>query len=215
MSTEVKETSMLHRALVCLVLSSIIVQPALAQTAPAVDKTAEDDPAGQAVAGTGLIRGRVFMTDDKTPLEGAIVHAYHLGSQKVFASAPSDAKGRYELGSLPFGYADLFVETPDGVFVANQVVSVPPAAKLSLTFVLFTNEDKTKEWWTGREPKQIAVLDKPATGIAEIQEDLGTKSFWTSPGGIAIMAGGGALALLAISASGNNNTEPEASPFMP
>ena len=200
---------MLHRLFVCLLLLAVGLQPALAENAPA-----DDDPPDDTAAGTGLIKGKVFMTDDKNPVEGAIVHAYHLGSQKVFSSGPTDDKGRYEMGGLPFGYADLFVETPDGVFVANQVVSVPPAAKLSVTFVLFTNDDETREWWTGREPKHIAVLDKPATGIAEIQEHLGKKSFWGSPGGIAIMAGGGALALLAITASGSDD-QPEASPFMP
>lgn len=209
MSTIVKETSVLHRLAVGVLLVAIALQPTMAQNAPA-----DEDAAAQPVTGTGVIKGKVFMTNEKTPVEGAVVHAYHLGSQQVFSSGPTDAKGRYEMGNLPFGYADLFVETPEGVFVANQVVSVPPAAKFNLTFVLSTSEDKTKEWWTGREPKQIAVLDKPATGIAEIQEDLGTKSFWTSPGGIAIMAGGGALALLAISASGSSD-EPEASPFMP
>ncbi len=122
MSMEVKGTPRLHRLFVCLLLLAIGLQPALAQNAPA-----DDDPPDDTAAGTGLIKGKVFMTDAKNPVEGAIVHAYHLGSQQVFSSGPTDDKGRYEMGGLPFGYADLFVETPDGVFVANQVESVPPA----------------------------------------------------------------------------------------
>ena len=47
-----------------------------------------------------------------------------------------------------------------------------------------------------------------------IQEDLGDRKFWTSPAGIGIMAGGGALALLAIASSGGDD-EPQVSPFTP
>jgi hypothetical protein len=100
--------------------------------------------------------------------------------------------------------------------VANRVVSIPPGAKFSVTFVLSTYDEESQEWWTGREPKQIAVLDKPATGIAQIKEDTGDRKFWTSPAGIGIMAGGGALALLAIVASGDDSSsEPQVSPFQP
>jgi hypothetical protein len=185
----------------------LIVPPTGAADAPAE----ESDPA----EGTGMIRGKVFGETEKNPVEAATVHAYHLGTQKVFQSAPTDAKGRFEMTGLPFGYADMFVETPEGVFVANRVVSIPPAAKFTLTFVLSTYDEDSQEWWTGREPKQIAVLDKPATGIAHIQEDSGDRKFWTSPAGIGIMAGGGGLALLAIVASGDDPAEPQVSPFQP
>ena len=76
-------------------------------------------------------------------------------------------------------------------------------------------DDDSQEWWTGREPKQIAVLDTPATGIAQIKEDTGDRKFWTSPAGIGIMAGGGALALLAIAASGSDDNEQQVRPFTP
>jgi hypothetical protein len=183
-------------------------------TAPSVGLRAQEptpappaaSPAPTAPVARGRILGKVLAKDGKTPVVGAIVRASHLRTAEVVASAPTDRGGDFALDSIAYGYVDLTVETPEGAFVASQVVSVPPDGSLALTLVLQRNEELPQGWWSGRQPRALPGTDKPALGVATVQER--GAGFFRSKKGIAILGGAGALALIALSGGGGGGETP-------
>ena len=165
----------------------------------------------QAAGPNSELRGRVFAADGKTAVEGATVVAYHLSSEEVFESEPTNSKGQYTIPALPYGYYDLAVRTPDGLFVADQVANVPPSEKAEVSFSVKVYGATVTERRTFP-----ADEDEDPTGIAAVNQKMVGSSFWRSPKGIGIAAGGGALLLLLIASGGDSNdAEPVASPSSP
>jgi len=158
--------------------------------------------------GTSALGGKVVSADGKAPVEGATVLAYHLSSEALFSSAPTNAKGDYTINGLPYGYFDLAVDTPDGLFVGNQVLNVAPSARAAANFTL----TPTPEGQAG--PRDYPGSDETPTGLASVTEKLTGRAFWRSPRGVAILAGAGAVALLALAGGGGSSSnETPVSPF--
>jgi hypothetical protein len=181
---------------------SLALQPVLlAQEAP--------------VEGNSTLSGKITGSDGK-PLPGARVLAYHLSSEDIFSSEPTDSKGEYLIAGLPYGYFDLAVETGDGLFVANQVFNVAPGSKTAISMSL-----RTLAQAEGTGEAQARVFpgaSQEPSGVAAVSEKLTGREFWRSPKGVAIIAGGGALVLLAIASGGSSSSsspEPEPSPSTP
>ena len=61
-----------------------------------------------------------------------MVYAFHLDTSTVYASEPTTPKGRYRIDGVPLGWFDTYIETPDGLFMANQVVNMPPKGEISV-----------------------------------------------------------------------------------
>jgi hypothetical protein len=159
----------------------------------------------------GGLEGKVFGSDGKTPIAGAVVYAYHLGTDEVFASTDTDGKGRYELKGLPLGWFDLFVRTEEGVFVANHVVNIPPKSKISASLTLTDYADEST-WFSGTSRRDVPGLEEAATGVAMLDRTAKGKSFWAKPAGIGLVVGGGVLVVLGIILAGDDTTEVVASP---
>jgi hypothetical protein len=160
------------------------------------------------------IQGKVFRADGKTAVSGAVVTAYLLDAGRTISSPPSRGNGEFELTGLPFGYADLYVETAEGVFAGNQVVNLAPGGKLAVSFQLSTYGERSPAWWSGREPKELPGSGKKPIGIAELRTKVRGREFWRSPGGIATLGAIGGGALLAI-AAGSGGSSTAASPSTP
>ena len=151
------------------------------------------------------LSGRVT-TSSGTATSGATVLAYHLSSEQLFRSTPTDAKGQFAFEAVPYGYFDLAVLSSDGLYVADTVVNVPPAGKTSVSLALTPGPPaETLRTFPGTEQQPV--------GIAAVNRKSG-KGFWSSAGGIAIIAGGGAVAL-ALLAGGGNDGESPSSPSAP
>jgi hypothetical protein len=167
----------------------------------------DQEPAPAEPSGSGKLLGRVTLAEK--PVAGARALAYHLMSGRVWRSEPTDAKGRFMLDDLPFGYYDLAIETAEGLFPGNLVVNLPPAGKTSLEIELreYDEEDLSSQ-------RRVAFpgADTTPSGVAGVQ-DRGLENFWRSPRGIAVLAGGGGAVLLAILLSGDDDNEQPASPF--
>ena len=193
------------RVLVSGILTLVWSQPpSILAQAPAVPPV----PSGAA-----KLEGRIFLRDGKTPVPGAIVRVCYLEGGAVRASAATSHKGEYEIPALPHGYADLNVETPDGAFLASQVVNLLPAGKLVVDLALVKYTERPATWWGDREKKPTAPCSSQSpVGSAEVRQSAGAGEFLKSPKGIAILAGGAAAVLLAISAGGG---EIMASPSAP
>jgi hypothetical protein len=156
-------------------------------------------------AGEPVLAGTVSLASN--PLPGVSVVAYHLSSEQTF-SAATDAAGRYRLAGLPSGYFDLAVRTPEGLFVANQVVNLASATAGDVSLVLQPDGSTATP---GRE-RFFAGASEPTAGEAQVTKASNPKGggFWSGPAGVTIIAGAGALTLLAIGGGSGSS-----SPFVP
>jgi len=181
----------------CLTLN--VLSPLAAQTEPTTEPVGRSSTQGE-----GQIKGRVTGTET-TALAGATIIAYHLSTETVFRSKVTDGKGNFTIDGLPYGYFDVAVQTADGLFVADQVVNVPPSGKVSMSMALVVGT-------TGESaPRGFAGLDQAAAGVAQVDSKK-SGSFWKSSKGIAVLGGIGGVVLLAIALSGSDD---DASPTFP
>ena len=187
-----------YRNPLCFLICLVLVVPGPAAVAA-------EEPTG--TAGTARLLGGVTDASGKAA-PGCTVMAYHLSSAQTFSSAPTDARGHFELTGLPYGYFDVAVKSPDGLFVASEVVNVPPGGKVSVTMTLVPGTAGSAE------PRGFAGLDERAVGVAEIGKRQSGGAFLKSPTGLAILGGVGGAALLALALSGGDDEEP-ASPSNP
>ena len=154
-------------------------------------------------SGTSGIEGKITSGSKKTPVAGATVLAYHLATGTIFRSHPTAENGSFEVTGLSLGYYDMAIEAPDGLYVGNQVVNVPPDGRAVSDFNLVP---------TGPEesgPREFPGSDQAPSGTATFTE----KSFWRKPKGIAIWAGGTAAVALAIILG--NDSDDRVSPSSP
>jgi hypothetical protein len=194
-----------------LVLTLVVpMAPARAQTPPPAAEAQVAVPV--APAGQASLEGRILRSDGKTPVEGAIVRACFLDTDQVVSSGPSDKKGEYVLVGLPEGFADLTIETADGAFAANEVVRFLPAKTKGADFVLTQFEERPPAWWQGRETRPAPCGGKDPTGAAEVRNRMSGGQFFHSKAGVAVLAGGAAVALLLLASGGD---EPDASASTP
>jgi len=171
---------------------------ALAQFAPAVAAAEE--------AGSNL-SGRILDAAGQ-PVSGARVLAYHLSSEEVFDSGATDTKGAYAIAGLPYGYFDVAVETPQGLFVADQVVNLPPSGKVTLTLNLYPYTEARAS-----DGRSFPGTEREPVGEARVEDKGKPGQFWKSPKGYATMAAGGAALLLLIASGGDDGGS--ASPSSP
>jgi hypothetical protein len=167
---------------------------------PSSPKAPKGVPAG------AMLEGKLIGSDRKTPLQGARLHAVSKDN-KVFSSAPADARGRYSLKGLPPGTYKLAISTEDGVYFLESEVGIASASSFSIDLATVTAEAAT-----GRVPG----IDLDALGFATIVQGKkdGGGRFWGSAKGIVLLvATAGAVALI-LSNSDDGGEEP-ASPSLP
>lgn len=158
-----------------------------------------------ALAQEGRISGKVISLVDKSDIVGATVLAYQISTEQVIRSSPTDSGGKFSIRDLAAGYYDLAIETPDGLFVADQIVNVPPAGKATINVGVVPDNDQTAT--------QTAVRSYPGSadasaGMMQISERLTGSKFWKSPKGVAILSSAGGVALLALAISGKDDSTP-------
>ena len=190
------------RRVVAATLAAALSLPAMA--APRSRSHADAKPKS---AGSGL-EGRVLGPDGK-PVRGAIVAVRSMDGNASWSSRPSDARGRFRVAALPYGWADLVVTTEKGDFLGDQAINLPPGTKVIVNFNLLETADKPATWWTDRrvEPPAGLSLDQVA-GMAQSSQKLTGVEYWKSPAGIAILASVGVVALGAIAAGGSSYKSP-------
>ena len=157
------------------------------------------------IRGTSRIAAKVQDAEGR-PVQGARVLAFHLSSARLFKSEAAPKNGECAIAELPYGYFDLAVETPQGLFIADRVINVGPegTAAVILTIAPF---DPSTQAQARRHPGS----DLDPTGLAALRSKAKGRDFWRSPKGVAIVSGLSAAALLAI-ASGSSD-EPVPTPF--
>ncbi len=121
-------------------------------------------------AGNVVLRGKVGSAETGEPIAGARVYAVHLDTKQVFTSAPTNAKGEYQITGLPFGYYDIAVETTDGLYLANRVINAPAGEKVDMSLMLGPPQPEDTEWWSAEPDRRIPGLDRVPSGVARIVE---------------------------------------------
>ena len=158
----------------------------------------------------GEVKGKVQSVDEK-PIDGAVLHFYHLGTRKTVSSSPTDPRGRFELTGLEHGYYDLAVETDDGLFVVGQVVNVNPSGKSALVLTLVP--DRTPA--AASERRSFLGRDTLGAGRASMETRPRGIDYWKSTKGLVILAGAGSVLLFGIALSSDDDDELFASPSTP
>jgi len=185
-------------------LALTLALPALAAPASAGDtgKKTSKNPAGS------QLEGRVVGTDGK-PVRDAVVSVRSLDGDASWASQPSDRRGQFRLRGLPYGWADLVVTTPNGEFLGDQAINLPPGTKVVVKFDLLETADKPASWWTDRRVEVPSGVDlKQVAGMAQSSQRLTGVEYWKSPGGIAILASVSVVALGLIAVGGGKYKAP-------
>jgi hypothetical protein len=192
------------RRVVAALLTAALAVPAFA--APRARSNSGEKPKS---AGGSELEGRVLGPNGK-PVRGAVVAVRPLDGDVSNSSLPSDARGRFHLSALPYGWADLVVTTEKGDFLGDQAINLPPGTKVIVNFGLLETVDKPAAWWTDRrvEPPAGVALDQVA-GMAQSSQKLTGVEYWKSPAGIAILGSVGAVALGLIAAGGGKYKAPK------
>ena len=155
------------------------------------------------------VEGRVLGDDAKSGIAGAIVHVRAMDGTTTWSSQPSDARGRFAISGLPYGWAEIVISAPDGEFLGDQAINLPPGSKVSLTFTLLPTADKPESWWKDRRVERPPEIESASvSGMALSSQKLTGVEYWKSPKGIAILASAGAVALGLIAAGGNKYRQP-------
>ncbi len=150
--------------------------------------------------GTSKIKGQIQHFESKERIRDAQILALHLSSAQLFVSEPTK-RGGFELRGLPYGYYDLAVETPEGLYVTTEVINLAPAGTASLVLTLAPYQPATAGL-----ARKYPGRDVESSGLAEIRRKLRGREYWSSPGGVAILTGIAGLALLALAAGSDSET---------
>jgi len=165
-----------HRPLLAAVLVPVMVFGFAVAPAEETETTAASS-----------IIGKVTEGDPKVPVVNASVVAYHLSTAQIYRSTVTLSSGKFEITGLPHGYYDLAIETPDGLFVANQVLNVPPDGKAVANLQLVPST------LAEQGPREFPGSDQATAGIAQMLKKKKKK-------GIAILSGLGGAAVLGLAA---------------
>jgi hypothetical protein len=159
------------------------------------------------------LAGRITTDAGKKDAAGAVVKAVHIFTQKIYTSLPAGSDGRFTMENLPAGYYDVGIDYGGKLFIAASVVNLSEGGKITVDAVLQPYGDKPAEWWQGQK-REIPLLGQEQ-GVAKVTESAraGGKSFWTKPGGIALIsiAGAGVIAAAA-GGGGGGGGDSHASP---
>jgi hypothetical protein len=155
------------------------------------------------------VEGRVLGGDGKTPVRGAVLEVRSIEGDKSWKSLPTDRNGRFQMKGLDYGWAEIVITTGKGEFIGDQAINLPPGTKVGVSFTLLDTADRPESWWTERRvelPKDIAANE--VSGMAATSQRLTGVEYWKSPAGLAILIGGGVLALGLIAAGGRGYKAP-------
>ncbi|RMG45376.1 MAG: carboxypeptidase regulatory-like domain-containing protein [Acidobacteria bacterium] len=159
-------------------------------------------------AGTGRVRGEVRDASGE-PLGGVRVVLAPLDAQGKEYAAQTDARGRYSVSGLPYGYYRCVLLVGDRPYPGNRVLLVPPGKKVQADWTI--GPATARDQLLGLEPGRPVALagGSPAAGVAHLVEPLGPTGLrWLTRGRGALVLLGGATALVAgiILLSGGDET---------
>jgi hypothetical protein len=188
--------SVISRLLAVLLTAALASGPAWAAKAP------------KPAPGSRL-EGRVLAADGKSAARGVIVEVRPLGGGEPHRSKPTDRKGRFDIRGLPYGWSEVLVSAPEGGFLGDQAINLPPGSKVAMKLTLLKLADQPEAWWAERHLEPPAGLGAgQVAGLAQSSQKLTGIEYWKSPAGIVILVVAGVAALAVIAAGGQGYSAP-------
>jgi hypothetical protein len=138
---------------------------------------------GVLLAGSpSTLSGRVLTQNGADPRPGVVVTLVEPASERAFRSSPTDARGAFTIDAAPAGDYALFVEAPEGAFLASNHLLLAPGVNRPVSLAL--KPGKEGETPTGTTPPP----EKKKSGVP-------TWAKWVIAGGIIV---GGAIVVDAV-----------------
>lgn len=144
------------------------------------------------------LSGRVVTQDGAGPRAGVVVTLVEPVSEKAYRSSPTDARGAFTIDAAPAGSYSLFVEAPEGAFLASSHVQLAPGVNRPVSLAL-------KPGKQGEPPTEPPAEPTPAPAAAP-KSTVPTWAKWVIAGAIVV---GAAIVVDAVTSDSNN----EASSF--
>jgi len=169
-----------------LVVWGLVVPMAFAPSAHAADKGKKEDAARTpAPAGLGAIRGVIYREDDTTRIPGATVTAINVKTGRRYTSNFTGENGAYEVTGLPAGTYDVAIDTGDKIYVTDNLVELAENQRLYLSYSVSGGTPTAADTPIFKGGAKLTFTDPNAVPTSA---PGGKKSFWKSPGGIAIIS---------------------------
>jgi hypothetical protein len=148
-------------------------------------------PVGAADAVASLT-GSIVRAADRSPLEGARLHAGDPRTGDLFSSEPADADGNFALPDLPAATYALAVESEGGLYLVEAPLALAPGATRTVNFAVNAdpvNRESGPDWkntgdefsFTNNPLTATLVLLGVATVIGLLLDDDPDRPGSTSP----------------------------------
>ena len=128
-------------------------------------------------ASPSTLTGRVLAANGADPRPGVTVTLVDTGSERLYASAPTDARGAFSIASAPAGSYALVVQAPEGAFLASSNMQLAPGFNRPVALAL-------KPGKQGDAPPDAPA---PSTSTSK-KGDVPTWAKWVIAGGIVVGA---------------------------
>lgn len=166
--------------------AALVVWGLVVPMAVAADKAKKDDASRTpAPAGLGAIRGVIYRDDDTTRIMGATVTAINVKTGRRYTSNFTGENGAYEVTGLPAGTYDVAIDTGDKIYVTDNLVELAENQRLYLSYSVSGGTPTAADTPIFKGGAKLTFTDPNAVPASA---PGGKKSFWKSPGGIAIIS---------------------------
>jgi len=182
------------------VILSIFVAASPAPLMAKTPKTAE----------TSRLSGRITLENGENAADVRIVMR-RMESEAPPLEARTDSRGHYVFKAVRYGYYELAFEKDGVAYASNRLLDIPPDEKVEADFTLggFRPEDAETALALD-DPLPLLGPETRAAGVARLAENFGPSGWaWFRTGkGVAVLVGGGALAVVALIALSDPNPIP-------
>lgn len=148
-------------------------------------------------SGAAEISGIILQPDGLTPITGATIKAANLETKEIYSSEKTSRDGVYRLASLPAGSYDLAVETSDGLYASDTLVTAVAGKRQVVSLAIRSGVQEGQESEKpadGQMPQDVNQAegnkDEPSN---EPQPDQAQRkkrpAFWKSFGGQSLIVG--------------------------
>ncbi len=117
-------------------------------------------PAAAAGAGASL-EGTIFVLEDKTPVEGAVLHAGNVRTGELYSSPVSDSDGAFSLGDLPPAAYQLAVETDEGLYLVGTTVPLEPGQARDIHLGLRPDASADDPETAAEDDDEMGIMNNP------------------------------------------------------
>src|SRR5262245_18445017 len=167
------------RGLVAATLISALLTPPLVAAVPETSTVA-------VLEGAVVIPAAGGADSAFKPVSGAVVRAADLSNGEIFDSTASTEQGEYRFASLPAGSYSIAVQTADGLFLTDEIVTLGAGKKSRVSFALRGRQETAPAGGGSAPPHKYDCSTKAGDDKltdAEKKEKRKYCGWWATAGG--------------------------------